>query len=87
MKIKKGFILREVAGNYIVVATGKAAKNFNGLITLNETGAFLWKCLEENATEESLLKDLLAEYDIDEETAQKDIKAFLNRVKEASLVE
>ena len=42
MKIKEGFILREVAGNYIVVAVGSAVKQFNGVITLNETGAFLW---------------------------------------------
>ena len=46
MKIKQGFILREVAGSYLVVAVGEAVKRFNGVINLNETGAFLWRLLE-----------------------------------------
>ena len=45
MKIKNGFILRNVSDAYVVVAVGEAAKDFNGMITLNETGAFLWKTL------------------------------------------
>ena len=43
MKIKQGFMLREVAGNYVVVAVGEASKKFNGVINLNESGAFIWK--------------------------------------------
>ncbi|MBP5466383.1 MAG: PqqD family protein, partial [Clostridia bacterium] len=70
MKIKDGFILREVAGSFIVVAVGEAVKTFKGIVNLNETGAFLWKILERGATEEELLKKMLEEYDVDEQTAK-----------------
>ena len=70
MKIKEGFILREVAGNYIVVAVGEAVKNFNGVINLNESGAFLWKILSQGVENESQLVDaLLGEYDVEKEIA------------------
>ena len=64
MKIKEGFVLREIAGSYIVVAVGDAVKTFNGVINLNQTGALLWKELSEGGDEETLLKALLAEYDV-----------------------
>ena len=87
MKIKKGYILREVAGNYIVVAVGEAVKNFNGIINLNETGAFLWKRLEEGATEEQLKTALLEEYDVEEQIAENDIKAFISKLTEKGLLD
>ncbi len=86
MKIKDGFILREVAGSFIVVAVGDAVKTFNGIITLNETGAFLWKALEQGATEEELLKALLEEYDVDESVAKEHVKKFIAKLTEAKLV-
>lgn len=86
MKIKDGFILREVAGSFIVVAVGEAVKEFNGIINLNETGAVLWKTLEKGATKEQLVKALLAEYDVDEATAEKDVSAFIEKLQEAKLV-
>ncbi len=87
MKIKEGFILREVAGSFIVVAVGNRVKEFNGVINLNETGAFLWKMLEKGADEEGLKKVLLEEYDVTEEIAERDIKSFVDRIKEAGLTE
>ncbi len=86
MKIKDGFILREVADSYLVVAVGEAVKQFNGVINLNETGAFLWKLLEKGCDEKGLKDALLAEYDVDEETAAADIKAFVGKLKEADLI-
>ena len=86
MKIKNGFVLREVAGSYIVVAVGEAVKNFNGIINLNETGAFLWKILEKGATKEQLIAKLLEEYDVDEKTAAEDVGKFINKLSEAKLV-
>jgi hypothetical protein len=87
MKIKKNFILREVAGTYIVVAVGEAVKNFKSIINLNGTGAFLWKKLEIGATEEELVKDIISEYQVEEEVAKKDVSAFIQRLKEKGLVE
>lgn len=86
MKIKDGFILREVAGSYLVVAVGARVKDFNGMINLNETGAFLWKLLEKGATEEEAVAELLKEYDVDEETAKADVKAFVSKLTEAGLL-
>ena len=87
MKIKQGFILREVADSLLVVAVGDAVKQFNGVINLNETGAFLWRLLEKGATEEELKTALLNEYDVDGETAARDIKAFLEKLENANLVD
>ena len=51
MKIRSGFILREVLGSPMVVATGDAARNFHGMIKLNETAGFIWRCLQDGLTE------------------------------------
>ena len=86
MKIKDGFILREVAGSSIVVAVGDAVKEFNGVINLNETGAFLWKQIEKGADESALISALLDEYDVDKETAEKDVKIFIEKLQQAKLL-
>lgn len=87
MKIKKGFILREVAGSFLVVAVGAAVKEFGGMVNLNETGAFLWKRLEDDCSENELVDALLSEYNVNRETAEKDVKAFTDKLKEANLLE
>ena len=73
MKIKKGFMLREVAGNFVVVAVGEASKKFNGVINLNESGAFLWKKLADGIEKEKLIDALLEEYEVSKEIATADI--------------
>jgi len=87
MKVKFGYIMREVAGNIVVVPIGTSAIDFSGVITLNETGAFLWKLLENEISEQELLSSMLKEYDIDEEIAKVDISTFLTKLKEADLFE
>ena len=86
MKIKEGFILREVAGSFIVVAVGEAVKTYNGVIKLNETSAFLWNKLVKGATEDELVDALLEEYDVEKEVAVKGVQSFINRLVEAKLV-
>ncbi len=86
MKIKSGFILREVAGSYLVVAVGSRVKQFNGMINLNETGAFLWKLLEKGTTEEEAVAAMLGAYDVDEEIAKADVKAFIAKLTEAGVL-
>ena len=87
MKIKKGFMLRSVGGRNIVVAVGSAAAEFNGMITLNDSGAFLWKLLAKGSTYDELVLAMLAEYDVSEETAKKDIDVFLENVRKAGLID
>ncbi len=87
MRIKEGYLLRTVAGSNIVVPVGEGTIDFSGVIQLNEVGAFLWKALEKGSDKESLVKLLLSEYDVDKETADKDVSDFLVKLKEASLIE
>lgn len=87
MKTKKGFMLRQTAGRNIVVAVGQASEEFNGLITLNETGAFLWKMLQAGTTYEDMLKELLDEYDVSEADAKAGMDAFLKSVRDAELID
>lgn len=86
MKIKNGYILRQVAGNSIVIAVGDEAVNFNGIITINTAGTFLWELLEKGATKEELLEAMLKEYDVDAETAKKDIDEFVEKLSKADLL-
>ena len=87
MKIKKDFVLRTVAGRFIVVPVGQASLDFNAVITLNETGAFLWNALSDNTDIESMTASLCNEYDVDEETSKKDVLAFVSRLRQAELLE
>lgn len=59
MQTREGYLLRDVAGAPVVVATGKAAEQFLGMMNLNKTGAFFWKLLEKGATEEELVEKAL----------------------------
>ena len=87
MRIKDGFLLREVAGSYIVVATGALTKEFNGIIKLNETGSFLWKKLAENTDVQTLVSALTTEYDVTAEEAKKDVEGFVTMLSEAGILE
>lgn len=87
MKTKQGFMLRNVAGKDIVVAVGTAAMDFNGMITLNETGAFLWRLLEKGADYDELVEAILKEYDTDEATAREGIDKFLETARDARLLD
>lgn len=79
MKINEGYLLRNVAGKNIVVSVG-ADVNFNGMLTLNDTGVFLWNLLSEETTKEEMLSKILKEYDVSEDEASKDIDAFIAKL-------
>ena len=81
MKIKEGYILRQIAGEYVVIPSGEDL-DLNLMITLNETGSFLWERLTEGAEREDLVKALLAEYDVDRERASHAVSAFLAKLRE-----
>lgn len=78
MRIEKEFVLREIAGDYIIIPTGKTVLEFNGLITVNEVGVSLWKMLQQDVTVEDLVKGILDEYDVEESVAREDIQEFLD---------
>ena len=86
MQIKSGFMLKEVAGTNVVVPVGENSVDFNAMITLNESGAFLWQQLAEDCSLESLVEAMTKEYDVDAETAKKDINSFLGVIRNAGLL-
>jgi sensor domain CHASE-containing protein len=86
MKLKKGFVLREVAGETVVVPV-EAELNFNGMITLNETAKVLWGVLEKETTFEELVDAILVEFDVDRATAQNDVDLFIQKLKGLDFLE
>ena len=86
MKLKDGFILRQVAGHTIVVPVGSKVVDFNCMITLNDTGAFLWQQLQNDCTDEQLTAALLEEYDVTAEVAGADVAAFIEKLQQAELL-
>jgi hypothetical protein len=87
MKITEGFSLRNIAGNNIVVPVGAKVIGFKGMITLNHSGAFLWKQLQTDRTKDELLQAMLQEYEIDKATAISDIDKFTDILKDAEILE
>lgn len=87
MKIKQGFILRDMGEFSVVVASGERLKEYNCMITLNSSAKLLWEMLEKGATKEELLKAILDEYEVQESVANEHIEGFLNKLKEASILE
>ena len=81
MKLKQGFILRTVAGETIVLPSGDEL-DLNMMITLNDTGKFLWQKLENGAEVDELVAGLLAEYDVDEATARIGVERFVAKLNE-----
>lgn len=87
MKIKNGFAKRDIAGSTIVVPVGSTAKEFNGMITLNDTGSFIWDCFLKDITIDEAVEAVLAEYDVEREKAQTDVERFINMLKENNIIE
>lgn len=81
MKLKDGFIMRQVAGQNVAIPVG-GDLNMNMMITLNGTGAFLWQRLQADTTEAELVAALLAEYNVDEPTAQKAVEGFVKKLSD-----
>lgn len=88
MKTKKGYILRPLGTEYILVAEGLEAADANHIISMNESAAYLWEAVEGKDFEETTLADLLLEaYDITREVAERDMAALLQTWKDAGIVE
>lgn len=86
MRVEKEFVLREIAGDYIIIPTGKTVLEFNGLVTVNEVGVSLWKMLQEEVTFEELVAGILEEYDVDEAVAAEDIREFLDKLIDSGIL-
>lgn len=87
MKIKEGYILRKIANSDMVVPIGNNIADFNGIISLNESAAFLWRRLKEGSEIPLLADTLVKEYDINRELAQKDVEHFVAQLWKSNILE
>lgn len=86
MQLKNNFVIREIMGDTILVPIGDHLLEFNGLITLNELGVFILKLLPEAEGEAHIVDKILDEYDVDRETAEVDVKEFLEKLRQIKII-
>lgn len=87
MKVKKDYILREVAGEYLLIPVGEAALKTKGLISLSESGYLLYKQLQQDCEKQDLVQRMLQEYEVTEDQASADIEAFLEQMRSIDMLE
>ena len=86
MKFKKEFMLREIVGETILIPMGDSNNHFNGIITINELGKFIWENLESSKDKEELLHKILEEYEVEEKEAKEDLDEFLDKLRQVDII-
>ena len=86
MKIKKEFLLRDIMGYTMLVPINKSMSKFDGLITINQVGKFIWENIESSKDEDDLLQKILDEYEVEKEVAKADLDEFLQTLKDAEII-
>lgn len=86
MKFKKEFMLREIVGETVLIPTGETAAHFNGLISVNELGRFIWDNYEKAEDEDELLSFILEEYEVERDVAKADLDEFLQILRDAEII-
>ena len=87
MKIKSGFVLREVGGDSVVVPVGERVKTFRGMINLNATGAFIWQFFASEHTQEECVDALCEKYCVSREQAERDVDKFVTAMRTGGFLE
>ncbi len=87
MKLKYQFVVREIMGEYTVIPSGEGALALSGMIMTNAVGACLWTALQNDCTQESLVQQLLEEFEVEREAAEADVCEFLNHLQKLALLE
>lgn len=87
MKVKEGYVMREVAGKTVVIAVGDASREFHGMIHLNSTGKCIWEGAAKGLEKEEIVKSLTEQYQVDAKTAERDVEKMLQKMAEAGVLE
>ncbi|PWJ70795.1 coenzyme PQQ synthesis protein D (PqqD) [Ruminococcaceae bacterium R-25] len=87
MKIRSGYMLRKVIDTYVIMGIGSDNYVPNRIMSLNETGAYLWRLLEKGSDKQALIDNLISEYEVDLTTAEKDVDVFLDQLRDKDLIE
>ena len=83
MKIKNGFVLRDVGGQAVVIAVGEASKTFHGMINLNATGKEIWQGIESGL---DVVEKMVETYEVEPDKAREDIQAMVDKMKNAGII-
>ena len=87
MKLKSDYVLREIAGDYVLVPTGEAVAKYNGLFGVSEVGARILELLPECKDEAQIASKIVEEYEVDEATARADVAEFISSLREKEIIE
>lgn len=87
MKIAKGFVLKNIADSYVVVPVGANLVDFSAMITINETGAFIWRLLEDDIDIDTVVSSMCKEFEIDADTARADCLEFIKILNDNKVIE
>ena len=86
MEVKMEFVLRDIAGDLLLIPAGRSALDLNGMLTLNEVGGEIWRLLPEVGDEDELVARLLDLYEVEEEELRKDVGDFLNSLRDLGIL-
>lgn len=86
MKRNKLYIVKDIAGETVIVPTGNAIENFNGLISTNEVAGFIWKNVEECETPDDMVKKVMGAYEGDPDTIKKEVLEFLETLRKVGMI-
>lgn len=87
MKLKNDLVLRQVADTWAILPLNRDALNFNGMLTLNASGAMLWNVLQQTGDMTAMVDALTAAYEVDRQQAQADVEEFIEKLTEAGCLE
>ena len=86
MKIKQGFVAREIAGEYILIPVGETAMQVRGMISLSESAYLIYQRLQEDCEKADLIRAVLNEYEVEQSVAEADVEAFLDQLRQLNLL-
>lgn len=86
MRVKDGFVLHNIGEEYMAVATGEAAENFNGIVRSNETAAYIFELLQQETTEEAIVDAMCEKYEAERSVIEKDVANIIEKMREAGFL-
>ena len=86
MRVNNHMLLRQIAGENVLIPVGEMINTFHGIMSLNGSGLLLWQTLQHDCSEEELVAAVLEAYDVDAETAAKDVREFLVQLEQANVL-
>lgn len=87
LKVSNEFVVRSLMGEYVIVPVGSNATKFNGIISTNSTGAFLWELLQNDISEDELIQKLKEEYDVSDEDAKEDVHLLISELSKHNILQ